>query len=194
MDVIKEIGSIGSSHAVSSLSQMINKTVVIEVPQINILKYEQVADEMGGPEAMTVGLVQNFDGDVKGMMMFLLDLDFAHVALSSMMGVNFHSFVEFDEIGYSAIKEIGNIMAASYLRAVAELTGLNISLSIPDVAIDMVGAIMNLPAIQFADISDRIIYIKDKFKSDNTELNCHILMIPDTDSLTKMMTSLGIDA
>lgn len=91
------------------------------------------------------------------------------------------------------MKEVSNIMAASYVNAISTMSGLTINISVPDMCIDMAGAILSVPAIHYANISDKIIFIEDEFKSNEENAISHILMIPDVDSLQKIMTSLGIE-
>ena len=112
-------------------------------------------------------------------------------------GDMYNSFDEMDEISASAMQEVGNIMAASYVNAIADMTGLSINISVPSICMDMAGAIVSVPAVYYADISDKIIFIGDDFVRDDSHhaanFNSHILMIPESDSLEKIMTSLGIE-
>lgn len=193
LDVLREIGNIGSGNAATSLAGMLSKPVQIAVPKISVLDYEQVANALGGPETMIVGILLSMSEDVEGMLMFLLEKEFAHMALNTLLGQSLNSFSDIDEMGLSAIQEVANIMAASYVNAIATMTGLTINISVPDVCIDMAGAILSVPAIHYANISDRIIFIEDEFSSEEENAVSHILMIPDVDSLKKIMANLGIE-
>ncbi|MEG1103306.1 MAG: chemotaxis protein CheC [Oscillospiraceae bacterium] len=192
LDVLREIGNIGTGNAATSLSEMLQKSVNISVPQINILEYQQVTDLLGGPENMIVGILFTLKGDVNGMMMFLLEKDFAHTVLGALLGQEMHDFTDIDEMAMSALQEIGNIMAASYVNAIAQLTSLTIDISVPSTCIDMAGSILSVPAICFGNISDHIILVQDSFNSDSDNLVSHILLIPEVDSLDKIMTHLGV--
>lgn len=193
IDVLREIGNIGSGNAATSLSTMLGRPVNIDVPKVQILDYNQVVDALGGPEVMIVGLLLQLSGDVNGMMMFLLEKDFAHMTLNTLLGMSVNDFNEIDELGFSAMKEVANIMAGSYVNAVGDLTNLYVNISVPDICIDMAGAILSVPAIHYANISDRIIFIEDTFSSEQVNTASRILMIPDVDSLKKIMTNLGIE-
>lgn len=193
MDVLRELGNIGSGNAATSLSNLLAKAVDISVPKISVLDYGKVAEQLGGPEMMCVGLLLSLSGDVEGMLMFLLQKDFTHLTLNALLGENFKDFSDIDEMGLSAIQEVSNIMAASYVNAISSMTGLTINITVPDICIDMVGAILSVPAIHYANISDRIIYIEDEFHSSEENITSHILMIPDVESLGKIMTNLGIE-
>lgn len=193
LDVLREIGNIGSGNAATSLSEMLFHPVDISVPTISILDYQKVVEELGGPETMIVGMLLSLEGDVNGMIMFLLNQDFAHVTLSQLLGQEIKSFQDIDEMGYSAMTEIGNIMAASYVNAIASLTGLSINISVPSICMDMLGAIISVPAIHYANVSDKIIFISDEFGGAGEDLSSHILMIPDMESLQRIMENLGIE-
>lgn len=193
MDVLREIGNIGTGNAATSLASMLCKPVNIQVPRISILEFDAVTNNLGGPENMIVGLLFALQGDVTGMMMFLLQKDFAHMVLNTLLGQTLHSFAEIDEMGISAMQEIGNIMAAAYVGAIAQLTDMFIDISVPDICIDMAGAILSVPAIHFANIGDKIIFIEDQFESAELSAASQILLIPEVESLNQIMTKLGIE-
>lgn len=193
LDVLREIGNIGTGNAATSLAAMLQKPVNISVPTINVLDYERVAEELGGPETMIVGIMLTISGEVNGMMMFLLEKDFAHAIVNDLLGGCFNGFHELDELSISALKEIGNIMAASYVNAIAQLTNLKIDISVPSMTVDMAGAILSVPAIYFADISDHVIFIQDEFKGEAENMTSHILLLPTADSLKRIMRNLGVE-
>ena len=196
IDALREIGNIGSGNAASSLAMMLAVQVDISVPVVRILDYEQVMDELGGPEQMIVGLLLCLDGDVNGMIMFLLHQEFANKLLESLLGEDppdVGAQGEINEMAYSALQEVANIMAASYVNAIGSLTDLNINISVPSMCEDMLGAILSVPAIHYANISDKMIFIEDKFSGENLETPNHILLIPDVESLGKIMDRLGIE-
>ena len=196
IDALREIGNIGSGNAASALAMMLAVQVDISVPVVRILDYEQVMDELGGPEQMIVGLLLCLDGDVNGMIMFLLHQEFANKLLESLLGEDppdVGAQGEINEMAYSALQEVANIMAASYVNAIGSLTDLNINISVPSMCVDMLGAILSVPAIHYANISDKMIFIEDKFSGENLETPNHILLIPDVESLGKIMDRLGIE-
>ncbi len=193
LDVLREIGNIGSGNAASALSSMLGRPVEIAVPKIKILDFEQVAENLGGLEQQLFALLLTLDGDVTGMMMFLLNQKFAYSVLNSLLGTEFDENMEIDEMSESAIREVGNIMASSYANAMSSLTGLTINISVPSLSIDMVGSVLSVPAIYYAHISDKIIFIENELgKGADSEPGSHILMIPEVDALNKIMDSLGL--
>ncbi len=195
MDALREIGNIGSGNAASALADMLATPVNISVPAVRIMEFTEVIEALGGPEEMIVGILLNLEGDIEGMIMFLLHQNFANELLKNLLGVD-DALGEMGEMGYSALQEIGNIMAASYVNAIAAMTGLNINISVPSLSVDMLGAILSVPAIYYANISDKMIFIEDEFSNETLTAPNHepCLMIPDVISLKKIMTNLGLEA
>lgn len=193
IDVMREIGTIGSGNAATALSQLVGYPINIALPVAKTLEYSQAAEEMGGEETMVVGLLLMMSGEVDGMIMFLMHKDFVHTMINALLRKNIESFEQLDEMDYSALKEVSSIMAASYVNAISTMTNLSIKLSTPDIAIDMLGAILSVPTIYFAHMGDKMIYIKGSFIGKELDVPCNVLMLPDMDSLEKIIKKLGID-
>ncbi len=192
LDALREIGNIGSGNAATALSNMLGRPTNIKVPTIQILDYNVVTERLGGPEKMLIGMLVTLSDDINGMMLFLLDREFAHITVNALLGQEITDYSELDEMGISMLQEIGNIMAASYVNAISMLTGLVINISTPSLNEDMLGSILSVPAIHFANISDSIILIDDGFEIEEGRGSNSILMIPDVESLDKLMKSLGM--
>lgn len=193
LDALCEFGNIGSGNAATALSTMLNCPVEIKVPRVKILEYSQVVETLGGPEKMLLGVLLSMTGDVNGMMMFLQEKEFVCETLEVLLNMSFSDFSEIDEMGYSAMQEVANIMASSYVKAIGTLTGLNIFTSVPSLTVDMLGAILSVPTIYYADISDNIIFIEDSCACGGSKTSSHVLMIPDTQSLYKIMQNLALE-
>ncbi len=192
IDMLKEIANIGTGNAATSLATMLGKTVNITVPKISFLDYSTISDSLGGPEHVMAGLMLMLDKDVKGMMILLMQEDFAQMAIHTLLGQDFTSFTDLDEMSMSAMCEIGNIVAASYVNAVSLCTGLTIDISPPEICIDMVGSILSVPAIHFAQISDKVIFIEGAFINDTNSEGSNILLIPEAQSLDVILDKLGM--
>lgn len=192
VDALREVGSIASGNAASSLSVMLEQEISIGIPTVRILDYNSVVEDLGGNENIQACVMQSLEGDLAGMVMFLMDPFFVKQMLESFAGIEFDKDRHLDEISQSAIQELGNIMVSSYVNAMSGLTGLKIGLSTPSVSLDMVGAILSVPAIYYANISDKMVFIEDRFMTKKHP-SSRIIMMPDVQSLAKIMKSLGLD-
>lgn len=190
-DVLKEIGNIGAGNAMTALSQMLQCKVDMKVPQVRLLEFHEVGDMMGGEEQIMVGVFLGVEGDITGSMMFMVQEESAkHLIQKITMGM-FPPGSEFEDMGLSAMKELGNIITGAYLNSLSTLTNLKIFPTPPALTVDMAGAILSVPAIQFGIFGDKILLIQSQFY-DEIELDGYFILIPDIESYAKILTSLGL--
>lgn len=194
-DVLKELGNIGAGNATTALAQMINKRIDIGVPHVRLVEFNQISTIIGSEEQVMVGILIMLSGDVRGMMMFLLDKEVAKNLVNILMGKDINDEVEFNEIESSAVMEIGNIIAGAYLRSLSEMTNLSIDVSVPMLQIDMAGAILSVPAIEFGKIGDKVLLIETEFEDEiekSSSINGYYILVPELESYEKILGSLGV--
>lgn len=190
-DVLREIGNIGAGNATTALATMIGTKVDMRVPKVGLMEFKEIGTEMGGEETIMAGIYQQIRGDISGSIMFLLEEKSARVLVSKLMGVESNSSEPFNEMEISALQEIGNIITGSYLSSLSTLTNMTIDASVPSLCIDMCEAILSVPAIEFAELGDKMLLIKTEF-SDDVKLEGYFILVPDLTSYEKILTSLGM--
>lgn len=191
LDVLKEIGNIGAGNATTAIANMLSLKVDMSVPMVDLTPVEKIGSIIGSEEDIIVGIMLGVETDISGSMMFLLDLPSAHHLVNRMMMRDPDYNEDFDEMDLSAIKEIGNIIAGAYLNALSGLTNLTISPTIPYVAVDMAGAILSVPAIQFGMVSDNALIIKTEI-GDELGISGYFILMPEGDSYVKILSALGV--
>ena len=190
-DVLKEIGNIGAGNAMTALSQMLQCKVDMKVPQVRLLEFSEVGDMIGGEEQIMVGVLLGVEGDITGSMMFMVQEDSArHLIQKITMGM-LPEGTEFEEMGLSAMREVGNIITGAYLNSLSTLTNLKIYPTPPALTVDMAGANPSVSPLQFGILRDKILMIQSQFY-DEIELDGYFILIPDLESYAKILTSLGL--
>jgi chemotaxis protein CheC len=192
LDILREIGNIGAGNATTALSQLINKRIDMGIPRVNVLEFKELAEVLGGAENPIVGILLGVEGQINGMMMFVLEQKSAHNLVNMLMGRDMESFGDFTEMDLSALNEIGNIIAGAYLSSLSTLTNLKIIATVPYMAIDMAGAILSVPAIEFGKIGDRALLIQTDFGGELERVFGYFILIPDMESYGIILKSLGI--
>jgi len=190
-DVLKEIANIGAGNATTALSKMLNAKVDMKVPCIQFMEFKELAEGIGGAENLVVGILLTLDTGIEGMMMFVLESDSAEQIVNLLMGKS-GKLDEFSEMDLSALQEIGNIIAGSYLSAISAFTNMTITASVPYLSIDMAGAILSVPAIEFSKISDKALLIETEFGDKDTIINGYFILIPTLDAFTTIFSALGL--
>ncbi len=191
-DVMKEIGSIGIGNAATSLSTFLGTQVRMTVPSVQILDYDDAIALVGDPEDIVTATLVSLSGDKCGVMLFLQKLEFVQTILSVTCGSQINKFEDLSEMDKSALVEIGNIMISSYAMAVTQLTGESIELSVPSIAVDMLGAIMSVPMAVLGYQANKIMVIKGQLNSEGIDVPSEFLMLPDVATLNLIVEKLGI--
>lgn len=192
LDVLREIGNIGAGNAATSLAKLLCQKVDMKVPMVKILEFKEVSEILGGAETEVVGILLGIEGDINGLMMFLLEQNSAHLLVNMLMGREIGNFAEFNEMDVSALREIGNILTGAYLSSLSTLTGMNIFPTVPELAIDMAGAILSVPAIAFGKTGDNVLFIETEFVEGQDRVLGDIFLIPEEESFDKMLKALGV--
>lgn len=192
LDVLKEIGNIGSGNAASSLAELIQCNTDITVPSVKTLDFSEAVNFLGGPENIAIGMLVGIKGDITGMMLYILQHSFASKLTSTLFGTEIEDLTNMNEMETSFISEVGNIMAASYVNALSQLTGMTIDISVPNMTVDMVGAILSVPAVEFAQVGNKVLFIDDGFVIGDGEIKSNMILVPEMQSLETLFTRLGV--
>ena len=164
----------------------------MDVPNVRILEFKEVAEVLGGEENLIVGIYFELTEDVVGNMMFALDMDSA-INLTNMLFNRERNDRQLDEMDISAISEVGNILASSYANSLSSLTGLKIFISVPSISIDMAGAILSVPAIQYGHVADHALMIETTFEENQNLVTGNMFFLPNLSSFDKILTALGVN-
>lgn len=191
IDVLREIGNIGTGNATTAISNMLNLKMDMSVPKVELMPVEKLGGAIGSEDEVVVGIMLGVEADIDGSMMFIMDEKSAHRMVNLLMMRDRDSMDPFTEMDLSALMEIGNIIAGSYLSAISGLTNLTISPTVPSVSIDMAAAILSVPAVQFGLVSYRALMIKTEIGGDN-QIDGYFILMPDEESFSKILSSLGV--
>ncbi|MEG0189568.1 MAG: chemotaxis protein CheC [Lachnospiraceae bacterium] len=193
LDVIKEIGSIGTGNAATALSGLLSKEVKMTLPSVSIQGYNDSINTLGNPEEIVAAVLVRMSGEMNGLMLFILKLDFINVVIEELLKEKVDDYSQLSVIEISALEEIGNIVISSYISAMSKLTDVSINLTVPEIAVNMLGGILSVPMVEFGYETDKLMMIEGTFIVDGNELKSNLLMMPDIESLNFLMKQLGVN-
>ncbi|MBE6062458.1 MAG: chemotaxis protein CheC [Clostridium butyricum] len=189
LDALKEVSNIGAGNAATALSMLLNKKVDMTVPAVNVVKLQDIV-ELNGEEEVT-GTVVRVLGDIAGNILLVFKKNTSENIISKLVG---SPVAPDSEMGNSVLCEIANIISASYMNSIAQLTNLAIAPSVPAVAYDMLGAILTTTFIESNQYDEYILDIETVFLDDTEEnIGGHFYYIPMPGSLEKILKSIGIN-
>ncbi|MCL2605028.1 MAG: chemotaxis protein CheC [Defluviitaleaceae bacterium] len=201
LDVMKELGSMGTAHAATALAKLINRKVTMPVPNVSWIEFSNVAEFIGGPESIVVGLLVSVTGQIQGMMMFLMPISSARSVTNVFLGSDraVEDEYAFGDMERSVIEEVGNIMISSYLSSLAGLTNINFKPSVPFLSVDMAQAILSVPAIEFGKMADRVLFLESQIQvqaeegKENVDFSGCFILVPNLHSFYRILRALGVE-
>lgn len=194
LDTLKEVGSIGTGNAATSLSALIGQTVRIKTPEVRIMGYNEAIDWIGGPEEITAGVLVKLGGQINGIMLSVQQLEFTNLILKHMLGITVNSYEELGDLEKSALTEVGNIMISTFINALSGLADIQVDLTVPAFTVDMQGAIIAVPMAEYGGQSDYIMTIGGDFVCQDKMVPCRLLLSPDIRSLNTLLRKLGVSS
>ena len=193
LDALKEIGNVGAGNSATALSQIINRRIDMNVPRVDLVPLEAVPDLVGGPDAIVVGIFLRVYGKAPSNILFLLPKKRAFYLVDKLMGRSHGETTKLDFMDESALMEIGNILTGAYLNAFFTFTKLTMLPSIPALAMDMAGAILNVVLVQLGQMGDKALVIETEFLSEDDGISGQFFLVPDPGSLETIISAVGVE-
>ncbi len=192
VDVLRELGNIGAGNATTAIASMLDLRINMNVPKVELLEVNKMGASICSEDEIVVGIFLELMKDIEGSMMFMMRMPSARYLVNKLMGRDADCDGEFDEMELSALKEIGNIIAGSYLSALSTMTNLVITPSIPYISIDMAASLLSVPAIEFGQFGDYALLIETEFGNE-VMLEGYFILMPEQDSYDKILHALGLE-
>lgn len=192
-DALKEVTNIGAGSAATALAQMLRCKIVMTVPGVHVVPLTEIAERVGGADKKVVGIYQRAEGAAPCSILFLLSQDSALLLLDIMLNKTFGATQQLDNFGLSAMQEMGNIVSGSFMNALYQFTNIKYYPSVPAVAVDMVGAILNTVLYQYGFEGDHAMIIDTEFTAQDRRISGNFFLFPDPGPLPKLFSGLGVE-
>ncbi|MBU1872003.1 MAG: chemotaxis protein CheC [Candidatus Omnitrophica bacterium] len=189
-DALKEIGNICSGNAATALSQLLNRKISIVVPRIHFIPIEDVPVAVGGPDRLVVGLFLRVLGDLPSTILFVFSQKDALSLASLMTSKQVSSASVITELDRSALKEIGVILANAYLGSLSSFVGMGLVPCVPELIVDMAGAMVDFLLIELSCVSKFALLIESRFQEVSTSLIGHFFLIPNVAGLEVILKTI----
>jgi len=197
LDVFKEIGNIGAGHAASALAGLLNRRISMSVPEASVLPFSDIVNVLDGPETLVTGVLIDISGDLNGYILLLLGMDEAMAMVSQALQQPERDITEpgfeLTELEKDTLLEIANILVGSFLSAISSFSGLGSIPAVPQLSIDMLGAILSIAMIEYGQIGDSVLFLKTQFNDLAGDINGHFFLIPDYNSYKMLLSALGLE-
>ncbi|MHA2038542.1 MAG: chemotaxis protein CheC [Promethearchaeota archaeon] len=198
LDFLKEIGNIGSGHAITALSQILNHEINVSLTSAEIIPFWKVIKFFENPYVEVFGIYSEIllNSDLSIVQLFTKESIINLINIlnegSEITIDNIRTCEDLDELSLSIITEIGNILSGHYANALADLLSIKIVPNVPTVALDTINAMFDELIAKHSQLSDYLVLIKTKLTVKNIKLNCIICFIPSLNILHNIFKILNI--
>jgi chemotaxis protein CheC len=194
LDALKEVANIGAGHAATALSQLTNRTIMINVPEVNVRSLEEVPELLGSPDEVIAAVLMHMMGDLTGRTLVL----FPEPSAKHLCDILFRrppgTTAEFTPMEQSGLKEVGNILASAYMNALSDFMGMMLVPSVPSLVIDLSAAILTTAYLNFGHDRDYVFCAETAFRVEGAteRLRGHFLLLPDMPSLRAIFGAIRL--
>ena len=194
IDALKELGNIGSAHAITGLSELLKKRIDVSITNVDIIPLQIIYTLFNGPESMvSVVYLEGYSEDFRGMMFLIFPHPEALKMVEMATGNKVRDLVVSDEMALSSLKEIGNIMCGCYLNTLAMFIGRKIMHSVPQISNDMLGAVMDSILVDLSLESDYAIVLETAFSLTQNECKGFLFFIPTSESIDTIFNAINVE-
>ena len=125
LEVFLELGNIGAGHAATSLSDILQQQVDIDIPRIGTIPLNMLPKFYQSKNMPATAVYIHLMGELECHFLFIFELpelrEITTLMTRSITQKECESSME-----SSAIEELGNILIGSFLTAISDFTGLNL--------------------------------------------------------------------
>lgn len=194
-DALREVANIGAGHAATALSQMTGRTIMIDVPEVEIRRLEEVAELVGPPDTIIAAVLMHMMGDLTGRTMVILPARSALVLCDILLRRTAGGTAGFEPMEQSTLKETGNILSSAYLNALSDFMGMMLLPSVPSLVVDLAGAVLTTTYLNFGHDRDFVFCVDTSFRVEGAHEALHgqFLLLPDPPSLQAIFDAIRLD-
>jgi len=173
----------GVANAVAGLSEMVGEAITATALKSGHIPLKDVANLLGGPEALTVGVYLGFEGSATGRIVLAYHPKTAFGLIDMLMGEPAGSTQSLGDMEKSALMEMGNLMGAFFLNSLADANGLSLCPTPPEVMIGEVRAILGaaLSQSQVELGAEEGLIVDATFGTQDQQISGTFLVLPSPD-------------
>ena len=124
--ILKEMGSIGAAHAATALEKMTGLRIEVKPTVTHKLSLENVYSVFSDAPEMQVGIYQRMTEGMNGCLVFFVPKGRSYAFVDLVLDLPEGNTAVLGEKEQSALRECGSIICASYMNAIAAMTGTTI--------------------------------------------------------------------
>ena len=190
-DALRETGNVGAGRAATALSRLLGRQVHIDVPRASVISLEEFPALVGGTENVVAAVYFTVLGEAPGRLVLVVEAQSLGPLLTNLLGHRVESTTPLSDESASAMKELGNIVCGNYLNAMSELVGFPLLPSVPALAVDMAGSVLESVAADAAQCGSQALLLESRLLDWGQPLPLYLFYLPEPDALDSLLAGLA---
>ncbi|MCK5223279.1 chemotaxis protein CheC [Candidatus Calescamantes bacterium] len=191
-DALKELGNIGAAHAATALSQMIGQTIEMSVPKVTFVRKAQIEKSKKFNDIPGISIYMDMYGKINGKILIFFEYKNAMTLTEILLRKDLGTIHKISEVEESALKEVGNILASSYLNAISQVVDGILLPSVPHISIDTLAGVLSYFSIRFKDVVQNALWIETELRANKTRISGDFFLFPDEQSLKTIFEMMKV--
>jgi chemotaxis protein CheC len=187
IDALQEVGNIAAAHASGALTQLVRREIIIGVTSSLLVPVERISASLGDMSQAVAAIHMGIQSEGGGGIMLIFPLKQAMWMSDLFLQRKHEANRPITEMDQETLCEIGNICICAYLNAISKFLDLTLLPTPPGVAIDMLGAVLQFPALLMDQSTELAIVLETHFVHEGESFMGSILFFPDFEAQTRIL-------
>lgn len=184
VDAVRELMNIGVGRAAGLLNEMTGTHIQLKVPEIRILRYNELFHQKGllGSERLSAVTLE-FSGSFSGISMLVFPPESAAILIMALTGEKIEA-PELDALRIETLNEVGNIVNNAVMGSITNILDERLTYSLPAY---FEGNIQQILGREISDDFEWVILAISQFILSDLNVAGNILMIFEIGSLDELL-------
>ena len=165
LEILLELGSIGAGHAATSLSEILQQKVTIDIPRISTIPPDRLSKLYHSHNMPATAVYIHLVEKVECHFLFIFEIPELK-EITTLMTMNLLPKEHQSSMELSAIEELGNILIGSFLTAISNFTGTRLVSTPPLLIGAPFDSIINDFVVKLSSVSGEALVFNTCFKPE----------------------------
>jgi len=188
--ILENAINLGLEHAADGLSRMIGRRMRLSASRIVILPIQNVREELTPADDHMLSVHLSLNGEWSAQVMLLFEPRMANQLVDLLLGQPLGTTVELDDMGRSAIAEVGNVMGSFFAGTIADLAETLFIPSTPSLVEGTVGDVLDQRLAEMGADFDSVLLIETHISEDDGGVNGYFIVLPDPLEIQRLVAVL----
>ncbi len=186
---LKEIGNIGMGNSATSLSKLTHTGVRANILGAGFELIENIPKITGTSDSLVMGTFMHIKKELDGYILIFFPEDSARNLCQAVTGEREANLA--DRLNRSVIEEVSHILAGTYITALADFLHMDVSISTPYNAYDMLDSILNYVLTEMCYKADLALIFDSEFLVKENKIEGVFVTLFDPVSLDYLLEKIN---